>query len=107
MDLTQEQVDALEAAKVVRPKGGLTTERIMELEMDIKRTAVRQVRRFFYGPTLAPKLRDQALHFVSFGTIIKYDWLMSDERHWNRPGHERRISLVGRERVMYPGDTHR
>ena len=73
-DTTAEKVEALEK---------LNTKQIMAWEMEIKRAAVTQVRRFFYGPTLRPTLREQALHFVSFGTIIKMEWLCHEDRPWN------------------------
>ncbi len=52
-----------------------TTKKIMALEMKIKRAAVLQVRRFFYGPRCAPGLRAQAFHFCSFGTIMRWEEL--------------------------------
>ena len=65
-DISAEDVEAVEKA---------TTRRIMENEMKIKHTAVRQVRNFFYGPTLQPPIRDQAKHFVSFGVLAKMEVL--------------------------------
>ncbi len=53
----------------------VTTKRIMENETKIKHAAVRQVRRFSYGPTLQPPIRDQAKHFVSFGVLAKMEML--------------------------------
>ena len=44
-------------------------------EQEIKRAAVLRVRRFFYGPSCAPRLREQVLHFCSFGTIMKWEEL--------------------------------
>ena len=55
----------------------VTTKRIMENETKIKHAAVRQVRRFSYGPTLQPPIRDQAKHFVSFNVLARM--LMLDE----------------------------
>ena len=49
--------------------------------MKIKRAAITQVRRFFYGPKLKPTLRNQALHFCSFGTLVQLEAL---ERVRNR-----------------------
>ena len=69
MDMTQEQVDLL------RAKENHSTKQIMAMETKIRRAAITQVRRFFYGPTLKPRLRDQALHFCSFGTLVKVEAL--------------------------------
>lgn len=82
-DMTQEQVKVYEAAKVVRSRGGLTVEQIKKAEMRIKRASIIVARRGVFGPTCAPTLKDQVRSFVSFGTLIKYDWLMNDERYWN------------------------
>ena len=66
----------MSAAKVAAVEKA-TTERIIACEMEIKHTAVRQVRNFFYGPTLQPPIRDQAKHFVSFNVLARM--LMLDE----------------------------
>ncbi len=67
--MTQEQADLL------RAKEKQSTKQIMAQEMKIKRAAVLRVRRQMYGPTCAPTLKNQALHFCSFGTIVKLEEL--------------------------------
>lgn len=49
------------------------TQRIMRLEENIRRASILQVRRFFYGPTCTPSIRNQSLHFSSFGTYVQLD----------------------------------
>ena len=73
-DMTHEQIEMIEKAKA---------ERTTVLSMKIKRAAVLRVRRFFFGLWCAPTLKDQALTFCSFGTLVKMEWLTSDERYWN------------------------
>ena len=61
------------------------TKRIIKEEFakreKIERFVVAKVRRFFYGPTLTPSIRNQALHFSSFGTYVHLDRMKRREEH--------------------------
>ena len=51
--------------------------------LKIKNAAIMRIRKDMFGPTAKPTLRDRALQFCSLNTIVKMEWLVSDDRTWN------------------------